>query len=66
MSKKIERRARRLTGKSPEDQLDELNAELRNEPNAFRRAIESDLEAKSKRKRSAEPSVSASFKTRGD
>jgi hypothetical protein len=64
MGKQAERKTTKLTGKSPEEKLDELNAELRSQPNAFRRAIEADLEAKSKRKRKAEPSVSSSFKSR--
>jgi len=65
MGKNSESRITRLTGKSPGEKLDELNAELRQHPRAFRRAIEAELETKSKRKRDAEPSVSSSFKTRG-
>ena len=62
MGKNSEPRITRLSGKSPSEKLDELNAEFRNHPRAFRRAIEADLEAKSKRKRKAEAPISSSLK----
>jgi hypothetical protein len=53
----------KLTSKSPENKLDELNSQLRGHPRAFRRAIEASVESKSRRKRNAEQPVSASLKS---
>jgi hypothetical protein len=55
----MRKRSTKLVSKSPEDKLDELNSKLRGHPRAFRRAIESSMEAKSKRERNAEQPVSS-------
>jgi hypothetical protein len=56
----MEKRSRKLTSKSTNDELDELNAQLRAEPGALRRTMEADLESKSKRKRNFEREASQS------
>ena|ERR1051325_3229455 len=59
----VSKRSTKLVSKSPENKLDELNSQLRGHPRAFRRVIESSLESKSRRKRSAERPVSSSLKS---
>jgi len=59
-------RIKHLTAKSPEEKLDELNAQLRRHPRTLRRVIEADLESKAKGRRKAEPSVSSSVKGGGE
>jgi hypothetical protein len=54
----MEKRSRKLTSKSPNDELDELNSQLREEKGALPRTMEADLESKSKRKRNFEREAS--------
>jgi hypothetical protein len=54
----MEKRSRKLTSKSANDELDELNAQLREEPGALRRTMEAHMDSKSKRKRNFEREAS--------